>query len=507
MSLTKVTYSMIKGAVVNVLDYGVDPTGVADSYAAIQAAIDENQNSTIYFPEGTYKCSATIILTNANDHDFQGDIVGESATINFTNAGSATDTDATMQAGFRAYPKVNAVGGDNSGMNGVKIYGLTITGPAHGVSIYLSNSIQCIIEKNKITDNRYGLVTECCINTKVIYNSFEEYINAGYGMLMTQNPNVWYASASPLTSYWNDSPYICGNAFTTSWTSGYYLAHIIDYGSQAEGIRLVQNNLFYSSDIDGTSYGYVGRNCQVTMDRNWFENVTFPIRILNTNASEGGGNLANVYAAEPSGAFAISNFPDGFSYNGVFTGNYFARSYTDLNVNGVGSAYIGQNMSPSMQNGGIHIYSANTGEIVDAGDYVNGVGSYAYKSLTYNTYSPLFNDWVDYVPTVTASSGTITSYTVNSAKYLLVKQKAIQLQLDITITNNGTGANALSITLPSGFQSIANGGILNGREIASTGNQLAGLTDGTTVLVKTYNNLYPAATGYRIILSGTYASY
>lgn len=40
MSLTKATFSMINGAVYNVLDYGADPTGTNSSTTAIQAAID-----------------------------------------------------------------------------------------------------------------------------------------------------------------------------------------------------------------------------------------------------------------------------------------------------------------------------------------------------------------------------------------------------------------------------------------------------------------------------------
>lgn len=52
MSLTKVTYSMIDGAVVNVLDYGAVPDGVTDSTAAIQTAL--NVGGAIYFPAGTY---------------------------------------------------------------------------------------------------------------------------------------------------------------------------------------------------------------------------------------------------------------------------------------------------------------------------------------------------------------------------------------------------------------------------------------------------------------------
>lgn len=53
MSLTKVSYSMITGAVVNVLDYGADATGVADSSAAVQAATDTG--NAVYFPQGTYR--------------------------------------------------------------------------------------------------------------------------------------------------------------------------------------------------------------------------------------------------------------------------------------------------------------------------------------------------------------------------------------------------------------------------------------------------------------------
>ena len=56
MSLTKATYSMITGAPVNVLDYGADPTGVADSTGAIQAAIDvcagNSTSKTVVLPGG-----------------------------------------------------------------------------------------------------------------------------------------------------------------------------------------------------------------------------------------------------------------------------------------------------------------------------------------------------------------------------------------------------------------------------------------------------------------------
>lgn len=60
MSLTKVSYSMIQGAVANVLDFGAKGDGTTDDTAAIQAAI--NAAGCVFLPEGTYKISAALQL-------------------------------------------------------------------------------------------------------------------------------------------------------------------------------------------------------------------------------------------------------------------------------------------------------------------------------------------------------------------------------------------------------------------------------------------------------------
>ena len=58
MSLTKVSYSMIQGAPLNILDFGADPTGVADSTSAFNNALNELRAATnggaLYVPVGTY---------------------------------------------------------------------------------------------------------------------------------------------------------------------------------------------------------------------------------------------------------------------------------------------------------------------------------------------------------------------------------------------------------------------------------------------------------------------
>ncbi len=61
MALTKVTYSMIHGAPVNVLDFGADPTGAAFSSTAFQAAIDAAAGKPVLIPQGTYKFDVGLV--------------------------------------------------------------------------------------------------------------------------------------------------------------------------------------------------------------------------------------------------------------------------------------------------------------------------------------------------------------------------------------------------------------------------------------------------------------
>jgi hypothetical protein len=64
MSLTKATYSMIEGAAANILDFGADPTGVADSTAAIQAA--QQASKYVYCPPGEYSVAGLRIYDQVN---------------------------------------------------------------------------------------------------------------------------------------------------------------------------------------------------------------------------------------------------------------------------------------------------------------------------------------------------------------------------------------------------------------------------------------------------------
>ena len=73
MSLTKATFSMINGAPINVLDYGVDNTGVTNCSVEFQNAVNEafNTGRALYVPSGTYL--AKLVIPNPDPGvDFRG---------------------------------------------------------------------------------------------------------------------------------------------------------------------------------------------------------------------------------------------------------------------------------------------------------------------------------------------------------------------------------------------------------------------------------------------------
>ena len=85
MALTKATFSMISGSVANVLDFGADPTGVADSKTAIDLALASGAGA-VFLPAGTYKYLGQMTVPDGVNIFGSGMY---STLINFTFAGYA----------------------------------------------------------------------------------------------------------------------------------------------------------------------------------------------------------------------------------------------------------------------------------------------------------------------------------------------------------------------------------------------------------------------------------
>lgn len=111
--------------------------------------------------------------------------------------------------------------------------------------------------------------------------------------------------------------------------------------------------------------------------------------------------------------------------------------------------------------------------------------------------------WTAFTPTVGATSGSITSYTA-TGKYKRIG-RIVFVDVDVTITNNGTGAGQLTIgSIP--VPPVGLGTYFSGRE-AGLGNKMVHGSmnnGGATITVFDYSGAYPAATNARILLSGRY---
>ena len=107
-----------------------------------------------------------------------------------------------------------------------------------------------------------------------------------------------------------------------------------------------------------------------------------------------------------------------------------------------------------------------------------------------------------WTPTVTANSGSITSYT-SAGQYRKIGSLVV-LQFQYVITNNGTGAISISITgIP--FSGTISTGTCIFREIAVTGVNGTFVFNGATSIVgSTYNNSYPGGTNWNVVGTMSY---
>ena len=150
MSLTKVSYSMIQGGSVNIVDYGADPTGVADSTTAIQAAINAAAltGNAVYLPQGFYKVSKsgannyclTLAKTTANP------AIGQTTFIGAGNSGTPNDLTSSTNYGATLYvdsPAANVPIFSINASRGVVIQGVNFKGSG-GASVANSMAIELV---------------------------------------------------------------------------------------------------------------------------------------------------------------------------------------------------------------------------------------------------------------------------------------------------------------------------------------------------------------------------
>lgn len=159
--------------------------------------------------------------------------------------------------------------------------------------------------------------------------------------------------------------------------------------------------------------------------------------------------------------------------------NYTGGGATALDIAGTGAIYIGD-----------VIASVNT---VTPGSLVIPTSNVQISCYEYCNENQI----------VSSSIGAITSYVCNIERSRKANQ--VFLDVDIQITNNGTGLGVVNcaLTIPG---RAGREYFITGKETAISGKQLLGEVNTNTLTITNYDGTYPAVTGARLKLTGFYAS-
>lgn len=216
MSLTKTTYSMISGAVANVLDYGADPTGSTDSSPAIQAALTARQQ--VYIPQGTYLINTALLPLSTQS------IFGDGVNQTILKAGTVGMTVLDYPSG--AYSNVVlrdfSIDGNSKAQTGIKMLassqGAISNCEVNNVQIatctlyqmYLSQATYCVIDRCVFAGvgvGDYGLFLNNCYSSEV--KNCTMYGGSAASLLVAKGSQITFSKNNLFNEAATPSPGLC----------------------------------------------------------------------------------------------------------------------------------------------------------------------------------------------------------------------------------------------------------------------------------------------------------
>jgi hypothetical protein len=521
MSLTKVSYSMIQGAVVNVLDFGAVGNGTTDDTAAIQAAINSlattssasaTGGGTVYIPAGKFRITSTIkigygitlIGNGAGGYPFIG--ANSQMSQIYADFGStvnqwAIDSATYMTAGGAAVAYNAFVNGsidsDFNSLHNVAIKGLVIRDAnealqtnvpwgairlvgcpnaiidsvsivGFGIGVQLNTSFGTSITKITTMTNYYGLMCYNANNNIYVQGQFDKIVSPSSLTVPVGRRPSWLPDAA----YFASGFYMDGNNYSIS-----------------KGILIAADN----------TVGTNGATLNVILQ--YWEN---PVFLYNSYAT----TFTNLYA-EGSAAVQIIACTQ-CSWNVLNLHNYtVSTAYViDAGYQTIGEINVGgNNLSTTdrfVRNLWTSVSPADPSNILIHN--ASNVGT-VYEIKPRLNYNYLQQPWT---PTVTSGSGTITTVGAKSAVFTL-NGGLCTIQFDVVITTNGTGATSivignlpyLPVNTPAGVAFFSASGGRN-----SSTNKALHITaqpGSGSMAVYYYDGTYPAADGARLIGTISYA--
>jgi hypothetical protein len=327
MSLTKVTYSMIRGAAVNVLDYGVLADGTTNNSVALAAALAAVPvNGTLYFPAGVY-CGYLLIYRS--DITIMGD--GSASTILKlpNNCPTITVPHDGIPNPITGLPNVIEIGecalGNAANLyERINVIGLTLDGnytnntapttDLFGHGMILTKASHCFIDDvvaqnchmtgiDNVINSNYNTIratTIDCGNAPLIYPNFDINSSKYCNFDITSEGGAF--SGRMLDNCWN-------NTFTLRGTNPLYTGLV--YNNQSVNVSYA--NIINVTIVDGCTLGQgvsVGANCFNSQINATIQSAAGVGFFVNGGASTpASGNTFNIntYQCGSSGVSVLPN--------------------------------------------------------------------------------------------------------------------------------------------------------------------------------------------------------
>jgi hypothetical protein len=455
MSLTKVSYSMIQGAVVNVVDYGAS-TSSADNHDAFIAAAAAAIGGTVQIPAGTFVCTPMAFTTKV---EFIG--AGKGSTTIKRKAGSAAGNYLMQFSG--------------TGCNESAVVDLTLDGnkanaPVDAACLFLTGDMYGFEARNVGATNAYfggsygdgfcvgGLGTRQDLR----FINCDGYSNAHSGLTFFAGVNGCQISGGRY--YFNSAQGIQieeGNAIVnpcvninitdadcyTNAFSGCYLGG----GATISVTRVtITGGKFYTNTLNGIHFGALATNCGVN-GAFVYGNVREGILIGDGSGigATGGAQYISVVGCQISGngtgggIYAIDLHLNGTANGGVVGGKFCSIS---SNVgNGLGSTAVY----------GIREQNGSTDNAIVGNNFTayvtNNMALVSTQSVGNYSDNAFFSAW-----TPTALAGTTFSA---STGYYQKDRNKVTAFFTVTFNSAGDGAQVGINNLPiiSGSYNAAGG--------------------------------------------------
>lgn len=298
MALTKVSYSMVTNAPINIVDYGADPTGANDSTAAIQAAIDAAVAADVrVVGQGTFRTSSKITIKC--DADFSQAIFNVYSTpaiaVEISTGSAANPTDNLFNVNVWMPLEINNMTKPGTGWAG------------QGTGVRTVNLNSCRVFFNQIKNFATGLLVTA-------YSEGNAYNEYHIGALINNQINL-QLYANDAGGYVNENNFYGGRFFfySAEGTNVSGTRHIsIPTALSATGIQ--NNNIFYKPSVEGDTPQYHIENAGQynTFIQGRYEASPFKVLYVGDTAAKGTYNLIDGGYNASAIVFSYSGGASGF---------------------------------------------------------------------------------------------------------------------------------------------------------------------------------------------------